>query len=405
MSNENKPIKIAFLTVLDPNDRRSWSGTIYYVAQALQKHCGELYYVGPIETNERLLGKVLHKLSKRLLKKNFEYNHSFLLAKKHAKVVAQRLAGRSFDVIVTVTGTTEIAFLETDIPIVLVGDATFHLVHNYYPQFSNLLERSIREGNVIEDLALKKANSLIYSSEWAAQSAIEDYHTDKQKIHVVPFGANFDNPPPKEIIQERKKSDLCRLLFMGVSWERKGGEIAFETLLKLEEMGIAAELTVCGCTPPETFSHERMKVVPFLNKNDERQRQELDKLFLTSDFLLLPTRGDCTPIVFCEASSFGLPVITTHTGGVPGVITDGENGFMLPFDARGDQYAEVIAKIYRDDQRYAELVQSSRAAFDERLNWDAWGTAVKKILDQSLFLLEGPVGLNSLPALKGRGPY
>ncbi|GAC1568569.1 MAG: hypothetical protein NVS3B14_18240 [Ktedonobacteraceae bacterium] len=103
-----------------------------------------------------------------------------------------------------------------------------------------------------------------------------------------------------------------------------------------------------------------------------------------SDFLLLPTRGDCTPIVFCEANAFGVPVITTSTGGVPGVIKDGENGFMLPLSARGAEYAEVIAKIYQDDQRYSELVKSSRAAFDDRLNWDAWGTTMNKLLDEML---------------------
>src|SRR6266849_969607 len=101
---------------------------------------------------------------------------------------------------------------------------------------------------------------------------------------------------------------------------------------------------------------------------------------MVSDFLLVPTRADCTPIVFCEANAFGLPVITTDTGGVAEVVRDGENGFLLPYSARGAAYADVIAKAYRDDQRYAELVSASRTAFENRLNWDAWGATVKNIL-------------------------
>src|SRR5205085_123986 len=163
----------------------------------------------------------------------------------------------------------------------------------------------------------------------------------------------------------RKKSEQCRLLFLAVQWTRKGGDIAFETLLKLEELGIQAELIVCGCTPPKGIVHKRMRVIPFLDKNDERQRKELEQLLMAADFLLLPTRADCTPIVYCEASAFGLPVITTNTGGVPEVDRDGENGFLLPCDARGDAYAEVIARVYHDDARYAELVRASRAAFEE----------------------------------------
>lgn len=319
------------------------------------------------------------------------YYHSFFLAKQYARIAARRLAKQYFDVIVAPSCATEIAFLETDIPIVLIEDATFALLHNYYPQYRNLLNRSIYEVNVLEELAIKRASLVLYTSEWAAQSAIDIYHADPQKVHVVTFGANCDNPPSIERVQVKKKSDLCRLLFIGVDWQRKGGEVAFETLVKLGEMGIPAELIICGCIPPIEFTHQRMKVIPFLNKNDEGQRKELEKLFETSDFMVLPTRSDCVPMVFSEAAAFGLPVVTTHTGGVPGIIREGENGFMLPVNARGSEFAEVIAKIYRDDRRYADLVRLSRVAFDTRLNWDAWGIAVNELLVRLLSEKKGQV--------------
>jgi glycosyltransferase involved in cell wall biosynthesis len=182
----------------------------------------------------------------------------------------------------------------------------------------------------------------------------------------------------------RKKSGHCRLLFLGVEWERKGGDIAFETLVELEKLGIEAELIVCGCQPPKRFSHGRMKVIPYLDKNDERQRRELEKLFVQADFLLVPTRKECYGLVFCEANAFGLPVISTDTGGVSEVVRAGENGFLLPFCSRGAAYAEVIASIHRDDERYAQLVRGSRATFENRLNWDNWGITAKKILAQLL---------------------
>jgi glycosyltransferase involved in cell wall biosynthesis len=99
-----------------------------------------------------------------------------------------------------------------------------------------------------------------------------------------------------------------------------------------------------------------------------------------ADFLILPTRNEAFGIVFCEAAAFGLPVITTHTGGVPEVVRDGENGYVLPVEARGESYAQMIADIYQNEQRYLHLVQSSRGAFEERLNWDVWGCRVHDIL-------------------------
>jgi glycosyltransferase involved in cell wall biosynthesis len=178
----------------------------------------------------------------------------------------------------------------------------------------------------------------------------------------------------------RKTSPRCRLLFLAVNWIRKGGDIAFDTLLKLVESGVDAELIVCGCVPPHGVSHERMTVIPFLNKDDPLQLKTLTGLLLASDFLLLPTRYDCTPIVFCEANAFGTPVITTDTGGASGLIKNGENGFMLPPSAGGAEYAETICSVYRDDRRYAELRGSSRAAFEDRLNWNSWAIAVSRVL-------------------------
>jgi glycosyltransferase involved in cell wall biosynthesis len=386
MNDETNRIKIAFLTAFDLQDIQSWSwaGTFYHMAQALQKHCGEVSHIGPIHCWEQSAARIIRKGSQLLLKKNFVLYHNFLVAKKYAKVAARRLAGGTFDVIFTPVGEPEIAFLETDIPIVLFEDATYGALINYYPTYSNLLKRSIYELNTLEDLALKKASLIVSSSEWAARSAIEDYHTDRRKVHVLPQGTNIDNAPPTEVIHQKQKSDRCRLLFVGVEWERKGGEIAFETLVKLEELGIQAELIVCGCVPPSQFAHERMTVIPYLYKSDEKQRAQLEQLYMTSDFFLLPTRSESYGMVFAEASAFGLPSITTDTGGVSEVVRNGENGFMLPHSARGAEYAEVIARIYRDDQRYAELVRSSRAAFDERLNWDAWGMAVSDLIAQLL---------------------
>lgn len=384
MNDENKHIKIALLTMRrDPQDRRSWrswSGIVYYVAQALQKHCGEVSYCSPALPcrKEELIARAIQKSSQILLKK--KYTPRIFLAKSYAKAGGRWLAGKSFDLIVAPEGVLDIAFLETDIPIVLIGGgATYGLLLDYYPSYSNLLKRSIDEIQALQTLALEKASAVIYSSTWGARSAIEDYGADPTKIHVVPMGANLDEIPPREVALSRKPSGRCRLLFLGVEWARKGGDIAFETLLKLEELGIAAELTVCGCTPPKAFTHEFMKVIPFLDKNDRRQYRELEQLFMESDFLFVPTRADAFGLVFCEANAFGLPVIATSTGGVPEVVRNGENGFLLPYDARGAAYAEVIAEVYRDSERYTELVRTSRAAFENRLNWDTWGVTVKRI--------------------------
>jgi glycosyltransferase involved in cell wall biosynthesis len=243
-------------------------------------------------------------------------------------------------------------------------------------------------GDEIERLAITNAKRLIYPSSWAARSAIEDYGADPLKVHIIPLGANFDVPPSREDATRFHQRDVCRLLFVGVSWERKGGDIAFETLLELLRLGVPSELIVVGCQPPPHVSHNRLRVFPFLNKNNPEECKLLYTLYYQSDFFVLPTRAECFGIVLCEANAFGLPVLSTETGGVSEIVRNGVNGFLLPLEARGDRYAAVIRDIYDDSTRYADLRKSSRGEFESRLNWDAWGRQVCEIFR---------VAVNTLP--------
>jgi len=379
----NRRLKIALLTACDAHDRRSWSGTHYYIAQALQKHCGDVCYLGPVKARAERLGKFYNSLAKRFLGKRYDHTHSLMLAKNYAEIFQAKLAAEPFDIIVAPAGSTEIAFLETDIPIIYLSDTTFALVNDYYPEFSKFLQTSVYQANLIEKQAIAKASLILYPSETAKESAVKDYDANPEKVYYVPFGANVDieNLPNRDAVLAKRKSSVCRLLFLGVDWQRKGGEIAFETLLDLERMGIPAQLTVCGCVPPKGFKHPALTVIPFLNKKDPAQRTEFSRLLLNSDFLLLPTRSESYGIVFCEASAFGLPSITTDTGGISGAVANGENGFRLPLEAPSSVYAEKIAEIYQNDAYYYHLVRSSRDVFEKKLNWDAWGINVQKLMD------------------------
>lgn len=378
-----KPLKIAFLTETDAKDKRSRSGTIYYMAEALQKHCGDVYYLGPLKSGMEKVVRLFNDISLKLFKASYAYEHSILLSWRYASIISKKLKEEEFDVIFAPVASTELALLTTDIPIIYTADATFSLISNYYPDyFSGQLRVSMEEGNYIEQSAINKADMLVYPSNWAANSAVEDYGAGKSKVKVIPFGANVDHTPTREEVLKKGMSDKCRLLFLGVDWERKGGEIAFETLIELERIGVDAELTVCGVTPPEEFRHDKMKVIPFLDKNKVEDNQKLQKLFTESDFLLLPSRTEAYGVVFCEANAYGLPAITTDTGGIPDVIQDGINGYVLPLTSHGNEYASLIKNLYEDEEKYLELSRTSRDTFEEKLNWDSWGKKVCELIKE-----------------------
>jgi glycosyltransferase involved in cell wall biosynthesis len=198
------------------------------------------------------------------------------------------------------------------------------------------------------------------------------------------MGANLESVPFENDIGPNNNSSVCRLLFIGTEWERKGGIIAFETLLKLEQMGIKSQLTICGCMPPSFIKHKHMRLVPFLDKTNLNQYKLLTELYLNSDFLLLPTRAEFFGIVFSEASAFGLPSIATKTGGVSSAIENGVNGYLLSQEAGADEYAKKIANIFNNKEEYYELKKNCRKRFNEKLNWDQWGNKINSVINEMI---------------------
>jgi len=259
----------------------------------------------------------------------------------------------------------EIAHLNTDLPIIYFSDLVWADLVEYYPQFSSMSSFAIAEGDRIEDAAIHRAAAVVYPSDWAVDGARKHYGASPGTTFKVCFGANLSPVPTREEALNHPLSGPVRLLLAGVDWERKGGAIAFECLTSLGERGVDAELTVCGCVPPQQYQHPKLRVVPFLDKNDPEQQKKLAQLFLESNFLLFPTRADATPIATCEASAYGLPALVTDTGGTRGSVREGLNGFLLPMEARGGDYADLILKTIADPAGYRELVASSRDQFEQ----------------------------------------
>ncbi|MEW6301265.1 MAG: glycosyltransferase family 4 protein, partial [Thermodesulfobacteriota bacterium] len=70
-------------------------------------------------------------------------------------------------------------------------------------------------------------------------------------------------------------------------------------------------------------------------------------LFARADIFVLPSHGEGMPIGILEAMACSLPIVATRVGGIPDMVIEGEEGYLIdPDDDRG--LARVIAELARD---------------------------------------------------------
>ncbi len=380
-------IRIDYVTNFDARTlgiQNNWSGTGYYIAQALKHPSISLDYLGPLKDilYLQLIGKLKSRYHKYSGGNYIKYIEPLIL-KDYARQISKKLNASKTDVIFSASSDS-IAYLECDLPIVFWADATFANLIDFYPAYSNLCKESLQNAHLIQHTSLEKSRLAIYSSEWAAQTAIDYYHADPKKVKVVPFGANVESNKDIEDIKDSiasRPTDKCKLLFLGVDWFRKGGDIALEVAKGLNNLGLNTELIVVGCQPVDQESIPGfVEFLGFINKSSNEGKAKIDKLIADSHFLILPSIADCTPIVFCEANSLGVPCISRRVGGIPTIIKDNINGKLFDLDSAITEYCEYIFNIFTNYTQYKELALSAFNEYQTRLNWQVAGQKVRDLL-------------------------
>lgn len=376
-------MKIAYITSGSPYDKNSWSGTNYYVRKSLEDQGHEVYCIYDVPKfpfKQRIKAKIASWLKRvYLIDRTIDFAKSW-------NVKIQKELQPDTDAILSL-GTIPVACLETDIPIFIYVDGIFEQMRTFY-KWENIIPSNIKEANSIEQLAINKCAKIISCSLETTKAIEKFYRVSNGKTETIPLGANWDNEPDEDEVRNailKRDTDVCKILFCGVVWERKGADIVLDAVECLHNKGMNVELHLCGLKeipvdlPPYVINHG------FISKSSEEGINKLRNLFSDSHFLFVPSRAEAYGLVFCEASAFGVPVISHKIGGLTTIVQDGVNGKLFDIGTSSETFAKYIEDTFHNYDKYLELAHSSYNRYKKALNWGISGKLLSELIRNNSF--------------------
>ncbi len=120
--------------------------------------------------------------------------------------------------------------------------------------------------------------------------------------------------------------------------------------------------------------------------------QELASAYASGDAFLFPSSTETLGLVLLEAMAAGCPVVGANKGGIPDIITDGENGCLYDPDGINDGAESLIKATYRLLGNDLERQTMRNAARKEAERW-GWKGATKQLQKYYQDVLKKPLNI------------
>jgi UDP-glucose:(heptosyl)LPS alpha-1,3-glucosyltransferase len=179
------------------------------------------------------------------------------------------------------------------------------------------------------------AVTIVAVSRMLAKNFESLHHLAPERIRVIYNGVDIERftPSARDRYREKTRRDLgvgdaVLFLMLAHNLLLKNADSTIRAVAKLTAAGARLRLVIAGGKKPERFIKLAQKLgiarlVTFLSQVDPLP------YYAAADVFVHPTWYDPCSLVTLEASSCGLPVITSRFNGAAELMTDGKEGFLI----------------------------------------------------------------------------
>ena len=214
---------------------------------------------------------------------------------------------------------------------------------------------------VTNEALVRGARFVVVETDYARRWMEERY--PGAEVFRVFNGMAMEGFPPRE-----SAGPVPRIVSVGRYVVKKGFDVLIEACRLLRERGLVFQCEIVGGGPLEAALQAqiaRAQIGDAVRLLGPRPQVEVRRLLAGAQIFALacvPEQdggSDNLPTVIMEAMACGLPVVSTAVAGVPEMIVDGADGFVVaPRDAGA--FADALEKLLLDPARAAQCGQRGR---------------------------------------------
>ncbi len=246
-------------------------------------------------------------------------------------------------------------------PPIVVHTFHGHVLRGYFGPLRSLVFR------LLERWLAAHTTALIAVSPQVRDDLVDLHVAPRERFAVIRLGIELD-----ERVNGAQDGRLESRRYLGIPPDRFAvGWIGRMTAVKrtddvllafkrLRDEGVDAVLCLVGDGPDrlqlERRAHELgvMRDTLFLG-----YQEDVAPFYAAFDALVLPSSNEGTPVSAIEALAAGRPVVATRVGGVPDVVEEGKDGFLVEPGAT-EELADRLGQLARDPALREQMGRAGR---------------------------------------------
>jgi glycosyltransferase involved in cell wall biosynthesis len=227
----------------------------------------------------------------------------------------------------------------------------------------------------IQKILIKKiindASAISVANEYEKDIFLE--FNKNSKIKIIRNGINLETLVSKENFKNKYKINNRFILFVGRFSISKGIKTLIQAFNIIQNKNKFPDVSLIIMGVDFGYEKHMDKLIHTLNLSEKiiviknPPREDVISAYGESEFLVLPSQWELSPLVPLESFAFKKPVISTKSHGIPFTVKDNENGILVEPEDPG-QLSKAINKLLLDNKLRDKLGLSGYNFVHEECN-------------------------------------